>query len=149
MKNQNQNKTPKQYASSGKGWIIAFVILFILAVVLVAQKSCTAQTGYMVAIENQTGKIEITKTPNIADVYALASKHIPGNCANFNRELTKSVYYTIENQQTQFYVEVKRITKNGKYRRLSNREFAKLNPALTSSQITINHNQSPSITINQ
>jgi hypothetical protein len=80
-------------------------------------------TGYLVAITSHSEGLKITRTTDLVDVYALAEIHFPNNCVDFARELRHSVYYEIESQHKGFFVEVKRINRNGKYRRMSNREF--------------------------
>jgi len=89
------------------------------------QKPVTA-IGYLVAVTSPTKKLEITKTIDLADVYTLAEIHFQNNCVDFAEELRHSVYYDIECQQKGFYVEVKNINRNGKFRRMSNREFRQL-----------------------
>ena len=99
---------------------------FSLTISASSHHSLPITIGYLVAIESRTEKLEITRTIDLIDVYTLAGIHFPGNCVDFAAELHKSVYYEIGGQQKTFYVEVKRISRNGKYRRLSNRQFSQI-----------------------
>lgn len=82
--------------------------------------------GYLVAIETRHEKLEIIRTLDLADVYTLSEIHFPGNCVDFSAELRQSVFYELRSRNKTLYVEIKRINNNGKFRRLSNRQFRTL-----------------------
>ena len=128
-----QGKTKQNYETAARGWMTAVIILFIIAVLLLICYSGKAQkTGYLVAVTSHTEGLQITKTRQLTEVYALSEIHFPGNCVDFGQELRHSVYYIIENQHKGFFVEVKKINKKGKYKRLNHKEVKKWQSSLSS-----------------
>jgi len=75
----------------------------------------------------ETGKgYERHQTINLVDVYSIAELFCSGNCIDFEKELKKNV--AIEFSKTGYttkslYIEVKKITFSGKYKRLNKAEI--------------------------
>ena len=82
--------------------------------------------GYLIVVESKTEGFKVTRTMYLADVYTEAEIQFPNNCVDFATELNRSVFYEISNRNKTFYVEVKRVTNTGKFRRLSNRQFREI-----------------------
>ena len=107
--------------------ILLFAFSFAFALSSIAgNKKPVPVIGYLVAIESKTEGLDITLTIDLIDVYTLAEIHFSGNCVDFASELQQSVYYQAGGQSKTFYVELKRINRNGKFRRLSNRQFREI-----------------------
>jgi hypothetical protein len=75
------------------------------------------KTGYLVVITKDC-KYSAIKTESLTEVYTLAETVFPGNCLQVEKVLKTSPYFDIYNSEKGIYIEKKRITKNGKYRRL-------------------------------
>lgn len=98
------------------------LIVFVLGMALSALSQQPANIGYKVvyAINGKTERP--VKTQSLPEVYAIAETCMPGNCINFEKELQKNPFFDMGNFNRSFYVEIRRI-KNGKFRRMSNRQF--------------------------
>lgn len=118
---------PSSYESSGKIYLysIFFLVAFLFFSIL-ANSQSHFKRGYFIAICEHKKKPSITKTIFIDQVKILSENSFPGNGFNFSQELSNSPYFTIENLQKQFYVEVKRIDSKGRYRRLNKRTLNQL-----------------------
>jgi hypothetical protein len=91
-----------------------------------ALSSLPSALGFLVAIDNPGERLQLVKTTSLTEVYALSEINFPGNCIAWEKELGKSVFYQIESRNRCFYVELKKVNKNGKYRKVSNREFSRM-----------------------
>ncbi|HSW67284.1 MAG TPA: hypothetical protein VLH16_01750 [Bacteroidales bacterium] len=106
--------------------IMLLTICCLLLAAASAKTTGKIKIGYLVAIDNPGERLNLIKTTDLADVYALSEVQFPNNCIDWGKELQKSVFYQLESRNRSFYVEVKRINRNGKYRRMSNREWSGL-----------------------
>ena len=96
-------------------------LILILLTITVNAKDC--KIGYYIVLETGKKKCEIIKTESIKVVDDILNNQFDNintyiNLANI---LNYSRYFQISDETTYIYVEVKRITKNGKYRRIKNR----------------------------
>ena len=74
--------------------------------------------GYYVVIQ-KNGKFEPTlNTESLAEVYAIIQVNFPDFCADIETELKESPVFMQETFKNQIYIEKKRITKAGKYKRI-------------------------------
>jgi hypothetical protein len=102
--------------------------LFFITLLLPLLSIAHAPVGYHVFY--QTGKkLEQVKTTELVEVLTLAQLIIPGNCIDIAKGLTKQPFFYAEFSGRTFYVEIKKINKRGKYRRMSMREFKQLQKA--------------------
>ena len=102
------------------------LILFIFLVALIQPVFChekqkdSITIGYYVVIQ-KNGKFEQPlKTKSLAEVYAFIQVSFPEFCADIESELKHSPVFIHEKFKNQIYVEKKRITKAGKYKRIKN-----------------------------
>jgi hypothetical protein len=97
------------------------VIVLLMSAAAFAQP---AKVGYWVVTDTKGQRLEIVKTPDMPEVAALAEAQFPGNCFEIEKELYQwPPVFSVDNGRKAFYVELKRITPKGKYRRISKREF--------------------------
>lgn len=75
--------------------------------------------GYWIVTYDAENGYKPTGTTEIVDVYVIAEQYFPGNCIDFEKQLKESVFFQIESDSKVFYVEVKKIKFNGKFKRLS------------------------------
>lgn len=107
--------------------IILLVTFCLLLVTATAQNNNhLQQLGYWVVIDLPGKKLEIVKTTDASYVERLSQEIFPGNCVNFAKELHHQPVFIIDNGSKIFYAELKRVTPNGKYRRISNRQFSEM-----------------------
>jgi hypothetical protein len=104
----------------------AKITFIALCMALSAWSQQPSGIGYLVAIDNSGQKLQLVKTTSLAEVYALSEINFPNNCIAWEKELTKSVFCQIESRNRCFYVELKKVNKKGRYRKVSNREFEQL-----------------------
>lgn len=82
--------------------------------------------GYEI-VTFETGKgYEKYQTINLVDVYSIAQLFYSGNCIDFEKELKKNVaieFSKTGNMTKSLYIEVKKITFSGKYKRLNKAEI--------------------------
>lgn len=103
------------------------IILLALCLPLLSVAQQQTKYGYMVCIDNKGERLEIVKTPDILEVVTLAEVQFPNNCIDFREELRQyPPVFTLDNNRKVFYVEMKRINKNGKYRRIGKREYKQM-----------------------
>lgn len=100
------------------------ITLFILFVALIQPVFChekqkdSINIGYHVVIQ-KNGRFEPPfKTKSLAEVYAFIQVSFPDFCADIESELKHSPVFIQETFKNQIYVEKKRITKSGKYKRI-------------------------------
>lgn len=100
------------------------IILFISIMALIGPVFChekqkdSITIGYYVVIQ-KNGKFKPPlKTKSLAEVYAFIQVSFPDFCADIESELKHSPVFIHETFKNQIYVEKKRITKAGKYKRI-------------------------------
>jgi hypothetical protein len=78
--------------------------------------------GYWIVTYDTENGYKPTGTTEILDVYVIAEQYFPGNCIDFDKQLKESVFFKFESDSKVFYVEVRKVKHNGKFKRLSKKE---------------------------
>ena len=100
------------------------LILFIFIVALIQPVFChekqkdSITIGYHVVIQKNGKFQKPLNTESIVEVYAYINVYFPDFCADIESELKHSPVFIQETFKNQIYVEKKRITKAGKYKRI-------------------------------
>lgn len=100
--------------------LLTMTLLLLAALSLSASpKPCI---GYWIVTYDTESGYKPTGTVELVDVYVLAEQYFPGNCIDFHKVLKESVFFKFESDSKVFYVEVRKIKFNGKFKRLSKKE---------------------------
>lgn len=104
-----------------KRLILLFCIVALFEPVFCNEKQKDSITiGYHVVIQKNGKFQKPLNTESLAEVYAYINVYFPDFCADIETELKKSPVFIQETFKNQIYVEKKRITKTGKYKRIKN-----------------------------
>jgi hypothetical protein len=94
-------------------------ILLLMLTITVTAKDY--EIGYLIVVyENFGNGSTVKRTKDITIAECLLKEKFPNINLDLQHELNYSRYVEIENEETTFYIEVRRINKNGKYRRIKN-----------------------------
>ena len=101
----------------------AFVQICLAALLMApVMASATQKTGYLVATTGADG-VTVQHIADMEHVQQIFRQQFPATCINIAAELRLSPYFEMNTHSRGFYVEIKRVTKNGKYRKISNKQF--------------------------
>jgi hypothetical protein len=103
------------YDNTARSAIYGIIVLFLLIVFLTISQRCTAQTAYLVCT-SEGRKTTCTTTDSVQVAQRLVDNVFPASGICLNAELSRSVYFFIENQTVSVYIEKKRLTPRGKLR---------------------------------
>ena len=103
--------------------LLAILLFLVIVLSVTAEPKPELKIGYWIVTYTIENGYEITKTTEIADVYDLAEQQFPDNCIDFNEKLKTTAYVEITQVRNSFYVEVKKVTSKGKFRKLTNNEI--------------------------
>lgn len=98
----------------------AIIILLLLLTLTVTAKDY--KIGYLIVV-SEGSKNVVTRTQDISVAESLLKEKFPNINVDLKYELTYSRYIEVENEETAFYIEVKVVNKNGKYRRVKNKHL--------------------------
>lgn len=100
--------------------ITSILFLFLTLSLSAKPKPCI---GYWIVTYDTENGFKRIPTFELVDVYTVAETMFPSNCIDFKKELKEHIYVEIEVYGKAFYVEVKKINRNGKFRSLSKKEI--------------------------
>lgn len=98
-------------------------LLLLLITISLSAKPKPLCIGYWIVTYDTEQGYKKIPTVNLVDVYTVANLYFPDNCIDFGKELKKSVYFEIEIDGKSVYIEVKKITFDGKFKKLNKREI--------------------------
>jgi hypothetical protein len=97
------------------------LITILLLLLTIAVTAKDYEIGYLIVVyENFGNGSTVKRTKDITIAECLLKEKFPNINLDLQHELNYSRYVEIENEETTFYIEVRRINKNGKYRRIKN-----------------------------
>jgi len=109
------NHDRPNYNNTAKFAIYGIVFLFVLIVSLIMGQRCQAQTAYLVCT-SEGRKTTCTTTDSVQVAQRIVDTNFPDGEICLSAELSRSVYFFIENQTVSVYIEKKRLTPKGKMR---------------------------------
>ena len=105
---------------------LIFILMILIAVPFTGIAKPKLSLGYWIVTQTQKEGYKTTGTTEIIDVYAIAEIYTENACIDFGKVLSESMFYESRIESKYFYVELKKIKQNGKYRSLSKRDIKKL-----------------------
>jgi len=109
--------------------VLIKVIMIIMALVIVGVLSLSAQTGYLVVIE-KGNETTIRKSRTQEQLKKVVDLYFPESDINITELMKGSVFFEVRRYDFRFYVEMKKVNKNGKLRRLGRKEIRKIESKL-------------------
>ena len=113
--------------------IVHWVVIIILAifVVLISRVETNAQnTGYLVVIDKGLSKSTVRKCRTIEQLEKVVKQYYPKSDINISEFMKGSVFFEVRRYDFIFYVEMKRVNKKGKFRKLSKKEIKQIESGL-------------------
>lgn len=102
------------------------IILFIFLAFPYSYGKKKIETGYLVCITG-TGKTNCKQVLKLETAIEIVELHFPGSNIDFKKELKHSRYFQVLTENKGIYLEKKRISARGRYRRITDRQLKAIN----------------------
>ena len=102
------------------------IIMLATFVLLISRVASNAQnTGYLVVIENGNNTT-VRKCRTVEQFEKVVEQYFPKSEIDISEFMKSSVFFEVRRYDFRFYCEMKRVTKKGKFRKLSKKQIKEI-----------------------